>query len=151
MRGMGFEIFGNDISRKVLRTARAGVYTQASFRTTPPEMLTRYFVQDGRSHRLVDKVRNSVSFGHLNLMDTTALALISNVDIIFCRNVMIYFDAASRARLVDTFHRKLRPGGFLLLGHSESLINESTAFELAPLKNDMVYRKPLELKRGVVG
>jgi chemotaxis protein methyltransferase CheR len=150
VQGMAFEIFGNDISRKVLRTARAGVYTQASFRTTAPEMMDRYFVKEGRAHRLVDKVRNAVSFGHLNLMDTNALALISNVDIIFCRNVMIYFDAASRARLVDTFHRKLRPGGFLLLGHSESLINESTAFELAPLKNDMVYRKPLELARGPV-
>jgi chemotaxis protein methyltransferase CheR len=58
--------------------------------------------------------------------------------------VIIYFDAASRARLLATFHRKLRPGGYLLLGHSESLINESTDFELVPLENDIVYRKPVE-------
>ena len=147
VRGFSFEIFGNDISRKVLRTARAGVYTQASFRTTPPQMVDRYFVREGRALRVADRVRNGVSFGHLNLMDTNALALIGNVDVIFCRNVMIYFDTASRARLVDAFHRKLRPGGFLLLGHSESLINESTAFELAPLKNDMVYRKPAAARR----
>ncbi|MBI5507676.1 MAG: protein-glutamate O-methyltransferase CheR [Deltaproteobacteria bacterium] len=141
-RGLAFDIFGNDISRKVLRTARAGVYTQASFRATSKEMLARHFVADGRTYRLADRIRNQVSFGHLNLVDGSALALLAPVDVILCRNVMIYFDPASRQRLIETFHRKLRPGGFLLLGHAESLINESTAFELWPLKNDMVYRKP---------
>ena len=102
---------------------------------------------EGRSSRLIDRIRNLVSFGHLNLMDSNALALINSLDVIFCRNVMIYFDTPSRSRLLETFHKKLRAGGFLLLGHAESLINESTAFELCPLKNDMVYRKPMERSR----
>ncbi len=83
-----------------------------------------------------------MTFGHVNLMEDTSMVLIANVDVVFCRNVLIYFSAESRARLLDAFYRKLRPGGFLLLGHSESLINASTRFELVPLKNDIVYRRP---------
>ncbi len=143
-RGVAFDIFGNDISRKVLQTARAGGYTQSSFRDTDAAVVADYFWPEGRAYRLRDEIRHRVTFGHLNLMDDSALALIREIDILFCRNVIIYFDAASRSRLLATFHRKLRPGGYLLLGHSESLINESTDFELVPLQNDIVYRKPLE-------
>jgi chemotaxis protein methyltransferase CheR len=143
-RGFTFDIYGNDISRKVLRTARAGLYTRASFRATDSETIERYFDVEGRARRLHEQIRNRVTFGHLNLMDEGALALIRDIDVLFCRNVIIYFDAASRERLLATFHRKLRPGGYLLLGHSESLINDSTDFELVPLENDIVYRKPVE-------
>ncbi len=143
-RGMAFEIFGNDISRKVLRTARAGVYTLGSFRATDPARQERYFARDGRTFSLRDDIRSQVTFGHLNLMDEASLALIANVDVIFCRNVMIYFHPQARARLLATFYKKLRPGGFLLLGHAESLLNESTAFEMVPLTHDIVYRRPKE-------
>ncbi len=143
-RGYLFDIFGNDISKKVLRLARAGVYRETSFRQTEPALRDRYFRRAADGWRLVDDIRNAVTFGHVNLMDETSMALIANVDVIFCRNVLIYFAPESRARLVEAFYKKLRPGGFLLLGHSESLINASTRFELVPLKNDIVYRRPGE-------
>lgn len=136
------EVFGNDISRKVLRTARAGNYRESSFRQTEQRYIDKYFTKDGRAFQLNDGIRNRVTFGHLNLMDDAAMSLIANVDVIFCRNVIIYFSPEARARLLNMFHRKLRPGGYLLLGHSESLINASTDFELVPLKHDIVYRKP---------
>jgi chemotaxis protein methyltransferase CheR len=66
------------------------------------------------------------------------------LDVVLCRNVIIYFDLETKRRVVRTFHDKLRPGGYLLLGHSESLINLSTDFELKHLRNDMVYRRPAE-------
>ncbi len=138
-----YEIFGNDISRKVLQTARSGVYRESSFRTTEERYLRRYFSQDGRLFVLDDRIRNIVTFGNLNLMDDKALAVVGRVDVIFCRNVMIYFTPEARRRLLKVFYSRLRPGGFLLLGHSESLINESTDFELVTLRRDMVYRKPL--------
>lgn len=137
-----FDLFGNDISRKVLRTARAGIYTQSSFRDAHPSFIKRYFKKEGRTFHLCEAIRQKVTFGHLNLMDQTALALINNVDVILCRNVMIYFNAESRSRLLKTFYQKLCPGGFLLLGHAESLIHENTDFELATFSRDMVYRKP---------
>jgi chemotaxis protein methyltransferase CheR len=144
-KGRAFDIFGSDISRKVLRVARAGVYRESSFRQTERRYIDRFFqATDGHNYRLADEVRDAVTFGHLNLMDEAAMALIANVDVIFCRNVMIYFANDSRMRLLRSFHRKLRPGGYLLLGHSESLINSSTQFDLTPLKTDVVYRKPCD-------
>lgn len=139
-----YDIFGNDISRKVLRTAREALYRQSSFRQTDPKYVERHFVREGTMYRLKESVRRRVTFGHMNLMDEKSLALIANVDVIFCRNVMIYFAPESRMKLIQAFHRKLRPGGFLFLGHSESLINVSTEFEVVPLQNDVVYRRALE-------
>jgi chemotaxis protein methyltransferase CheR len=135
-------VFGSDISRRVLTSARKGSYGRASFRTTEPRILRRYFREvDGR-HQVRDEVRQLVSFGQINLFDEPMTAIVGEVDIVFCRNVLIYFNHESRRRVIDTLHRKLTHGGYLLLGHSESLINVTTAFELVHLKNDMVYRKP---------
>jgi chemotaxis protein methyltransferase CheR len=135
-------VFGSDISRKVLQTARKAQYSRASFRTTEPRFLRRYFREiDGR-HQVRDEARQLVSFGQINLFDEPMTAIVGEVDVIFCRNVLIYFNAESRRKVIETLHRKLARGGYLLLGHSESLINVTTAFELVHLKNDMVYRKP---------
>ena len=142
LRHVPMEIFGNDISRKVLKTARSGSYRESSFRQTEPHWIDKHFTRDGRMFKLNDDIRNRVNFGHLNLMDEAAMAIMNNVDVIFCRNVIIYFANDARAALLDMFHKKLRPGGFLLLGHSESLINASTKFELVPLTHDIVYRRP---------
>ena len=69
-------------------------------------------------------------------------------DVIFCRNVLIYFDVRSRKRVIDNLYQRLSPGGYLMLGHSESLLNLSTAFELVHLRDDLVYRKPLGAERA---
>jgi chemotaxis protein methyltransferase CheR len=78
----------------------------------------------------------------MNLLDEERTHLVGRCDVIFCRNVLIYFDAPSRKRVIDMFHERLNEGGVLLLGHAESLLNVSTAFELLHLKEDLVYRKP---------
>jgi chemotaxis protein methyltransferase CheR len=140
--GWDVRVFGSDISRRVLQTARKAVYGRASFRTTDPRVVRRYFREvDGR-HQVKDEARQLVSFGQINLFDEPMTAIVGEVDVVFCRNVLIYFNHESRRKVIDTLHRKLAKGGFLLLGHSESLINVTTAFELVHLKNDMVYRKP---------
>jgi chemotaxis protein methyltransferase CheR len=135
-------VFGSDISRKVLQTARKAVYGRTSFRTTDPRFVRRYFREHDGRHQVRDEVRQLVSFGQINLFDEPMTAIVGEVDVIFCRNVLIYFNPESRKRVIETLHRKLARGGYLLLGHSESLINVTTAFELVHLKNDMVYRKP---------
>jgi chemotaxis protein methyltransferase CheR len=81
-------------------------------------------------------------FGQMNLLDEEKARLLGRADVIFCRNVLIYFDPHQRKRVIDICHERLYPGGVLLLGHSESLLNVSTAFELFHLKEDLVYRKP---------
>jgi chemotaxis protein methyltransferase CheR len=136
------EILGSDINQRVLHTARKGVYKRSAHRVTSPEMLAKYFIEEEKgNYRIADRVRELVSFSYLNLLDPYKTSLISNMDIIFCRNVIIYFDKEAKKKVIESFYEKLRKGGFLLLGHSESLINISNAFALRTLKNDMVYQK----------
>jgi len=143
------EIMGSDISQRVLHTARKGLYKQGSHRATPPDMLKQYFVEEGKGdYRIIDSVRRLVSFSYVNLLDPFKTSLIRDLDIIFCRNVIIYFDREAKKKVIGTFYDKLREGGYLLLGHSESLINISTAFTLRTLRNDMVYQKPVRQKSG---
>lgn len=137
------EILGSDINQRVLHTARKGVYKKTSHRVSTHEMINKYFVEEGRGdYRIIDRVRELVSFSYVNLLDPYKTSLINNMDVIFCRNVIIYFDRDAKKKVVESFHDKLRDGGYLLLGHSESLINISNAFVLRTLKNDMVYQKP---------
>ncbi len=135
-------IFGSDISRRCVIAARRGVYGASAFRVTPPEIRRRYFEDREGGARVVDDLRALCQFGHLNLLDAAKAAVVGRVDVIFCRNVLIYLDEQSRRRVIETFYERLLPGGFLLLGHSESLVNVSTAFELVHLREDLVYRKP---------
>ena len=140
--GWDVRVFGNDISRKVLTTARRAVYPNSSFRATPSEFM-EYFTPDHEGGmRVASRIRAMCQFAHFNLLDRGKSALLGRVDAVFCRNVLIYFDADSRKRVIETFYDRLHPGGHLLLGHSESLLNVSTAFELAHLSTDMVYRRP---------
>lgn len=135
-------VFGNDISRRVLQVARKGAYGRASFRATEERYLRRYFREVDGKYQVRDEVKSLVSFGQLNLLDGDMLSIVGEVDVVICRNVLIYFDLEARKKAIAAFYRKLVPGGWLLLGHSESLLNLSTAFELVHLKTAMVYRKP---------
>lgn len=139
------EVFGNDISRKVLQTARSGIYGKSSFRVIDPYFKNKYFKAHGDKYRIDERLRSIASFGQLNLLDDEMLQLVGRFDVVFCRNVLIYFDKSARKKTVSTFYNKLTELGYLLLGHSESLINISTDFELVYLKNDMVYRKPVSV------
>jgi len=141
LAGWRVEIIGSDISQRVLQLARKGVYGRASFRTTDDHYLRTYFEEVEGGYRVNNAVRERVSLSQLNLFDPPRLMLLGKMDIVFCRNVIIYFDQTAKKQVIDNFHRMLHNGGFLLLGHSESLMNISTAFSLRHFKNDMVYQK----------
>ncbi|HEX6275316.1 MAG TPA: protein-glutamate O-methyltransferase CheR [Polyangiaceae bacterium] len=146
--GWDVKIVGSDISRTSVAAARRGVYREGSFRTTPSATRQRWFyeVQDG--WEVIQDLRRPCYFGQLNLMDPSHALMVSRVDAIFCRNVLIYFDVKSRKKIIESFYERLGPGGYLLLGHSESLLNLTTAFELVHLREDLVYRKPLATGRS---
>ncbi len=145
--GWDLRVIGSDISKTSVATARRGVYRPASFRTTPNDVRRAYFTEQQDGTSVADSVRRLCHFGQLNLLDATKASIVGRVDVVFCRNVLIYFDVRSRRRVIDSLYQRLLPGGFLLLGHSESLLNVSTAFELVHLKEDLVYRKPLTSER----
>jgi len=141
-KGWRVEIIGADISHRVLQQARKAVYGKSSFRATDEAYIRRYFQEQDGGYKIADKVKELVTISHLNLFDQNRLTLLGRMDIIFCRNVIIYFDQMAKKKVVEVFYRTLREGGYLLLGHSESLMNISTAFVLKHLRNDMVYQKP---------
>jgi chemotaxis protein methyltransferase CheR len=140
--GWDVRVIGNDISRRVLQVARTGVYRESSFRAMPDEY-AEYFTPAPTGRSVRPYVREICHFGHFNLLDDARVAMVGRVDAIFCRNVLIYFDQASRRRVIQAFYDRLEPHGYLMLGHSESLLHTSTAFELAQLRGDLAYRKPL--------
>jgi len=140
--GVDLRVYASDISTRALRKARQGTYREASFRETDDGLRDKYFVEKDRLWQISGEIKKDVDFIHLNLMDRSKIALLGLMDVILCRNVIIYFDSETKGQVIKTFYEKLRPGGHLLLGHSESLINLSTQFELRHLRNDLVYRRP---------
>lgn len=141
--GRDFRVYASDISRAVLSRARRGVYREASFRDADESTRQRYFAQKDGLTRISDSVKRHVDFVHMNLLDSSKVSLLGEMDVILCRNVIIYFDLETKKQVMKTFHDKLRPGGYLLLGHSESLINVTADFELKHLSRDLVYRRPV--------
>ncbi|MDU0457295.1 MAG: protein-glutamate O-methyltransferase CheR [Geobacteraceae bacterium] len=150
LRGWNIEIIGTDISQRVLQHARRAVYGKASFRTTEDHYLHSFFIPQDDGYKVNDSIRKLVTISHLNLFDTGRMNMLGKMDIIFCRNVIIYFDRAAKKRVVESFHNSLYDGGFLLLGHSESLMNVTTLFTLRHFKNDMIYQKPDRIISGGV-
>ena len=155
VQGWDRDILGTDLSRKALTSARKAEYGPMALRATTPEQKAKFFepvthptsshqgaLNDSGRVRLLPQFREPVRFGQLNLLDTSAASLLPRFDVIFCRNVLIYFDQATRRRVVELFFERLTQGGYLLLGHSENLLHLSTRFELVQLEGDLVYRRP---------
>ncbi len=146
--GWALRVVGTDISNRVLATARAGVYGESSFRTTPASQRARYFEQREGGARVIDTIRRMCSFHRVNLLNPAEYDVVGAIDVIFCRNVLIYLTPAARHQIVEAFYDTLSPGGYLLLGHSENLLHVNTRFEHVHFENDLVYRKPAEAIPG---
>ncbi|MEO6913784.1 MAG: CheR family methyltransferase, partial [Candidatus Baltobacteraceae bacterium] len=133
-------IRASDISPRALEKSGAGYYRELSFRTTKPEMIQRYFkpFQDG--FLILDSVKRMVDFFRLNLLDENAIAAVGKMDAIFCRNVLIYFDKPTQKRVVEGFARALRPGGYLFLGHAESIMRLTDLYEPVISAKAIYYR-----------
>jgi chemotaxis protein methyltransferase CheR len=140
--GWEVEIFASDISHRVLKTARKGHYSKSSFRVTEEKYIKKYFVPLNGKLKIRDELRKLVNFSYLNLLDAAKMKLLPKMDIIFCRNVLIYFDHQVKRKVVESFYDQLTTGGYLLLGHAESLMNVVTSFKLRHFRNDLVYQKP---------
>jgi chemotaxis protein methyltransferase CheR len=136
------EILGTEISPAAVTFARRAVYADHALRSTPPEVRAKYFTREADGHyALCEEVREAVNIRRLNLANRTALTVLSDFDVIFCRNVITYFDEEFTRRLVAQFHNSLRYGGYLLVGHAESLHNVSAGFRLVSFAGALGYRK----------
>lgn len=137
------EIVGSDIDTTALEKARAGRFNERSLAKLPEAVREAYFEPERRHKRkLIDDLRESVIFTPCNLVDPASVAGQGRFDVILCRNLLIYFDDASRLKAAANLFAALNPGGFLCLGHSESMTRISDSFVLARLDDAIVYRKP---------
>ena len=126
--GRSFQIDAVDVNPARIRQAQLGAYDGLAFRATPPETKESYFVPEGGKLRVKEPLRSLVRFRVLNLLELGNGFEPLSFDAIFCRNVFIYFDEALIYRICGTFHKLLRTGGALFLGHSESLLGRTTLF-----------------------
>ncbi len=135
-------ILATDIDEERLTMARVAEYEARSVKEVPEEYLARHFRKtDQGRYRVRPETAACVDVRHLNLHDRAAMRAVRRMDFIFCRNVLIYFDDASRKAVVDHFYTALNRNGFLYLGHSESVGRISTAYELRRLGPHLVYCK----------
>ncbi len=139
--GFGFEIHATDINDEVLQHAEKGVYDQRSVREVPSAYLEKYFVPVYGKYCLKPLVKEKVRFYQVNLLDRTQMQKMQGFDAIFCRNVLIYFDDRARREVALSFYEALRPGGFIFLGHSESMSRIAPIFRIRKFKNAIIYQK----------
>ena len=136
------EIHGSDISEAVLSSARRGEYNDYSVRNIMPQQLSKYFTKNGGGKFIIKpEIKKLVRFSNINLSDETALRMYRGMDIIFCRNVLIYFDEASKKKVISSLYNSLVSGGYLFICHSESLFNISRAFKIINVNSVLLYQK----------
>ncbi|HUN60801.1 MAG TPA: protein-glutamate O-methyltransferase CheR [Candidatus Sulfotelmatobacter sp.] len=143
LAGWTFEIQATDLNDNSIVTARAGIYGDYALRNTPDLFKRKYFVPaDGTRLRVKDEVKAKITFNRLNLNDDSRMVFMKGMDLIFCCNVLIYFDSTSKKRVVQHFYSNLMPNGCFFLGQAESLFQVSDQFHLVHLPGTTVYRKP---------
>lgn len=135
------EVVGTDISPSVVETARKGVYREYSVRNMPKYYLEKYFTNSEGKFTVHDNVRKLVRFEHMNLYDQPRMRMMTNFDVVFCCNVLIYFDAKSKIQVVSNLYDSLNRGGFLFIGYAESLHGISTAFKVINFPKAITYKK----------
>lgn len=138
---VSFQIFASDIDNGILEKARAAKYKDYAIRNVPKSQLDTYFTKEGNLYVLKNEVKRIVRFSQVNLFDSAAMRKIVNTDVIFCANVLIYFDTKAKQKVVSHLFNSLNKGGYLFIGYSESLHGVSKAFKLIHLPKSMAYYK----------
>ncbi|KAF0178992.1 MAG: chemotaxis protein methyltransferase CheR [Nitrospirae bacterium] len=139
--GFRKEILASDISESVLASAKAAVYGSYAIRNVPPAYMSKYFTNTDLNYKLAESVKANVRFMKINLMSDRDVRNIRGVDVIFCRNVLIYFDEKAKQKALALMYDALRPGGSLIVGTSESLHNITRAFRPAVINRVVIYQK----------
>jgi len=145
--GWNVRIVGTDLSHERVELARQGCYFQGAFRSTDERVRKTWFVEVGRVWQVRDELRSLCQFAPHNLLSRNLDHFVGRMDLILCRNVLIYLDDRARTRVVENLHERLMPGGYMLLGHSESLKQMGKRVEFQSLGHDLAFRKPTRSAR----
>ena len=143
LKGWTFEIAATDLNERSIEFAKAGVYGDYALRNTADHYKRRYMRPQDKNFCVSDEVKSIIAFSRLNLQDDSKMLFMKGMDVIFCCNVLIYFDGASKSRVIRHFYSNLLSGGYLLLGTSESLFQVNDEFRLVHFPQATAYWKPL--------
>ena len=137
------QIVASDIDTAILEMAKKGLYSQRSVQNLPRKILDKYFTKAKNGDwQICDDLRAAVDFTKCNIADPAKSSGLGKFDIIFCRNLLIYFDDASRRTAADIFYNSMNSGSFICLGHSESMSRISNIFKIRKFQDAIVYQKP---------
>lgn len=137
------EIVGSDIDTDALAKAMDGYFAARSLARMPDAVKQAYFEPEhGHRRRIIQDIRESVQFVPANVVDPASMARMGRFDVVLCRNLLIYFDDAARLTAANTIFEALNPGGYVCLGHSESMARITNRFTLVRLPDAIVYRRP---------
>jgi chemotaxis protein methyltransferase CheR len=143
------EIVASDIDTAVLEKAREGLFGKRALMRLPTEIVAKYFTPEGPdAWRILADLRDSVRFTQVNIVKPEETRPNGRFDVVFCRNVLIYFDDASRRIAAENLYENLEPGGFICLGHTESMSRISPLFEVRRFADAIVYRRPPGERHG---
>jgi chemotaxis protein methyltransferase CheR len=143
LKGWTVEILATDLNDRSLEAARAGVYGDYALRSTTDYFKRKYFsAVEQNKLQVRPEVKKLITFSRLNLQDDSRMLFMKGVDLIFCCNVLIYFDGASKAKVINHFFSNLNSGGYLFLGTSESLMKLNDQFHLVHFPGTIGYWKP---------
>jgi chemotaxis protein methyltransferase CheR len=143
------EILGSDIDTRVLERACSGMFGKRALMRLSAQLIEKYFAPgEPDEWKILDDLRNSVQFSKVNIVEARETRAYGRFDVIFCRNVLIYFDDASRRIAAENLYENLVPGGFICLGHTESMSRITSLFEVRRFADAIVYQRPAESTRG---
>jgi len=147
LKGWTVEILGTDLNDRSVEAAKAGIYGDYALRATTDYFKRKYFVPLEKKLQVKPEVKNLITFSRLNLQDDSKMLFMKGLDLIFCCNVLIYFDGPSKSKVIDHFYSNLNFGGYFFLGTSESLMKLNSQFHLVHFPGGIGYWKP-SLKSG---
>jgi chemotaxis protein methyltransferase CheR len=143
LNGWTVEILATDLNDRSVETAKAGIYGDYALRNTSDYYKRKYFsTLDEKKLQVRPEVKKLITFSRLNLQDDSKMLLMKGMDLVFCCNVLIYFDSASKSRVIDHFFSNLNSGGYFFLGTSESLMKLNDKFHLIHFPGTIAYWKP---------
>lgn len=147
LKNWTFEIVATDLNENSVAKAKEGVYGEYALRNVKEYVLQKYFERDGELYRVKRELRSHIQFSRMNLLDDNRMVFMKGMDLILCCNVLIYFDTASKRRVIQHFYNNLLPNSYFFLGHSESLFGVMEDFKLVHFPGTTGY---LKLKRETV-
>ena len=148
LKNWTFEVLASDLNENSLVKAQAGIYGDYALRNVKGYYLNKYFEREGDLYRVKREVRSQVRFSRINLLDDSRMVFMKGMDVIFCCNVLIYFDTASKRRVVQHFYNNLLADSHLFLGHAESLFGVSEDFKLVHYPTATGYLKSQKVMAG---